>query len=89
MGIYMFHDNVHMRFIIYKFLGVDKPVFSCRFVLYVFIIAILIYVVCSVIELIRQQLFKFISNRKISKKIRDKFNDWLHSIKFKTVPETS
>ena len=68
---------------LYDFLGVKgKPIYSSRFILYILGVTILIFVVCALVEWLRQIIFKFIYNRKISKKIRDKYNNWIHTLKF-------
>ena len=81
-GIYLIHDNVYVRNLIYVQLGVDKgPIYSTRFVLYILLVTVVIYVVCAVIEFCRQLLFKFIKERKISIKLRNKFNEFVGNIK--------
>lgn len=83
LGIYLLHDNMYMSQNLYDFLGVKgKPIYSSRFILYILGVTILIFVVCALVEWLRQIIFKFIYNRKISKKIRDKYNNWIHTLKF-------
>ena len=72
-GIYLIHDNVLIRtgLLLYKVLGVDNgPFSSYSFVIYIFVIAVLIFVVCAIIELARQKLFILV--RDIFNKIKIK-----------------
>ena len=83
LGIYLVHDNNYMAWNIYDWIGINRsPIYSSRFIFYIFAVAIMIFVVSALIEFIRQCIFKFVYNRKISKKIRDKYNNWIHSLKF-------
>ena len=81
IGIYLIHDNHFIRDYLYYWTKINREnIGSYQFILYVIGIAILIYIVSSIIEWIRQLIFHFIGNRKISKKIRNKYYDWIHSI---------
>lgn len=81
LGIYLIHDNSLVRGVLYQWLKIDDgPVSNYSFILYIFIIAIAIYIVCSLIEWIRQKIFLLIYNRKISKKIRDKYYNWFSNL---------
>ncbi len=83
LGIYLIHDNNFMGGNLFRWIGVNRfPIYSCRFLFYIFVVAVTIFIVGSIVEFIRQCLFKFIYNRKISKKIRDKYNNWIHNLKF-------
>ena len=74
LGVYMIHCNDYVTAYIYKWLGiVDGNYNSIRFIINIFGAAILIFVVCSIIEYIRQILFRFIYKRKLSCKIREKY----------------
>lgn len=84
MGVYLIHDNNFVREVIYKFTKIDNgPIDSYLFILYAILIAILIFVCCAIIEWIRQLIFKFIYNRKISEKIRTKYYNFLNSMYIK------
>ena len=81
LGIYLIHDNTFLRHLIYVWLRIDNgPVSNYSFILYIFVIAFMIYVVCSIIEWSRQKIFKFIYNRKISVKIRKKYYNWFNNL---------
>lgn len=82
LGIYLIHDNNYTRTRMYKWLKIDNGyIYSYRFLIYMFVIAVLIFVVCLIIEQLRQLLFKFIYNRKISNRIRIKYKNWINNIK--------
>ena len=82
-GIYLIHDNNFSRGLIYAYLKINNgPIYSYKFIFYVFFIAVLIYAICAVIEYIRQKLFKKIYNFKLSKMIREKYYEFIKNIKF-------
>jgi hypothetical protein len=82
LGVYLIHDNDFVRVRIYRILKINNgPITSYSFILYILIISIFIFTVCSIIEMIRQLIFKFIYNRKISTKIRNNYYKWLDSLK--------
>ena len=53
---------------------------SISFMPYVFLMVILVFTSCTIIEYFRQLLFKFISTRKVSIKIREKYYNSLSKI---------
>lgn len=74
LGVYFIHENNYIRSNLYNWLGiVTGPTNSVSFIPYVFLMAIVIFVSCAVIEFLRQLLFKFIATRKIAVKIRKKY----------------
>ncbi len=82
LGIYMIHDNSYLRKVLFEVTGISSSIIdSYMFVFYVILVAVLIFVVCAIIEFIRQKIFLFIYKRKISVRIRDKYYNWLHSLK--------
>ena len=83
-GVYLIHENMYLRWHEYKWLGIDNgPIYSCSFLIKALFISILLYIICLIIEFIRQKIFKFIYDRKISKRIRDGYYNWLHSFYIK------
>lgn len=81
LGIYLVHDNPLMRGVLYQWLKIDNgPVSSYSFILYIFIVSFAIYFTASLIEWIRQLIFHWIYNRKISTKIRQKYYSWLNKL---------
>lgn len=83
LGIYAIHDNYFVRQHLYRVLKIDylSHIWHYKFIIYVFLCVILIFIVGAIIEYIRQKVFKFIYNRKISGKIRNKFYNFIGSIK--------
>lgn len=70
----MIHCNDYVTAHIYKWFGiVDGNHNRMRFIINVFGTAIIIFIVCSIIEYIRQIIFRFIYKRKLSCKIREKY----------------
>ncbi len=81
IGIYLIHDNQYIRMYIYKWLKIDNGyIYSYKFIIYTIIIAILIFIASALIELIRQFIFKLLSQLKISKKISQKYYEWFNKI---------
>jgi surface polysaccharide O-acyltransferase-like enzyme len=73
LGVYLIHDNPYVHSILYsKILKLIYINFVNKLlIIKIFIYAITIFVVCIIIEILRQLLFKFIYNRKWAKKFRD------------------
>ena len=83
IGVYLIHDNNFLRGFIYNALKINNgPIYSYKFIIYVIIITIVIYICCLIIEWLRQLLFKFVYNLKISYKIREKHYNFINSIHF-------
>lgn len=81
-GVYLIHNHPYMRLHLYKWLRVDNGVVtSYKFILYCFFITFVIFIGCSIIEFIRYKIFKFVYDRKISRKLSKKFYDYVYSIK--------
>lgn len=84
IGIYLIHDNNLIREHLYKITNIDGgDVNSYRFFFYAILVAAAIFIVCAIIEKIRQCIFRFIYNRKLSSKVREKYYNWLKSISLK------
>lgn len=82
LGIYLIHNNKFLSEHLYVWLKIDGyKVYSYKFLLYIILVAILIFVASACIELTRQLIVKLIMKLKISKKIRKKLSDYYHSIK--------
>lgn len=81
-GVYLIHDNDFMRNSLYKWLSINNGVkyYSYKFILYLIVVAVLIYIVCSIIELIRKAIFSFIYKRKISQKIIKGYYNYINKI---------
>lgn len=85
MGIYLIHENLFLRHNMYKILKFNEPILEYTWAIFIriFIYGLIIFVVCSIIEKIRQIVFLFISNRKISIKFSNKCNNFFENIKIK------
>ena len=84
LGVYLIHDNDFVRRYLYRILKISGvTIKSYKFVFYMVIVAIVIYITCSVIEYIRQILFKFIYDLSISKKIRDRYYKFINGLYLK------
>lgn len=83
-AVYIIHWNEPLREFIYKLLGSKNPktIVTIMLLLKTVVITFGIFVCCIFIELIRQYIFKFIYKRKTSKKIRDKFHNYIESLGF-------
>lgn len=80
-GIYLIHDHRQIRPLLYSVLKINNgPISSYNFIWYIFAMSLLIFVVCCIIEWIRQVIFKFIYNRKISEEFRKKCRGWIDSM---------
>lgn len=80
-GIYLIHDNIFLTKYIYKWLKIDNgPIKTYFFILNILAAAVIIFVISGVIETIRQKIFKFIYNRKISKKLREKYKSYTNRL---------
>lgn len=81
LGVYMIHDNGFISTNVYKWLKIDNgPIYSYKFIIYILIVAIVIYIACSIIEYLRKVLFSLIYKLRISEKVRKKYYQIIHEI---------
>lgn len=81
LGIYFIHENNYVRENLYQAIGLaSKNRNNLSFIFYALLVAISIFIICGIIEFIRQKIFLFIYNRKFAKKIRDKYYSIVHRI---------
>ena len=81
IGVYLIHDNKYVRYKLYDWFKIGSTFSnSYKILIYILFVSIIIFVSCSIIEYIRQMLFKFIYNRKFSYKIRQKYKNWIVSL---------
>ena len=80
LGVYLIHDNMYLRTILFNWLGFNKDSYSVSILIKIFICTFLIFIVCSFVEYIRQKIFKFIYDRKISKKFRNFYRNFIDSL---------
>ena len=68
---------------IYIWLKIDNgPIYSYNFIIYMLIIAIVIFVACMLIEFIRQTCCRKIQNLKFIQIIKDKYYNYIRNISF-------
>ena len=81
LGVYLAHDHHYTHLYIYKWLKIEttKPL-HYSFLFYIFFVAIMIFIICIIIEFLRQCLFRFIYNRKIVQKIRNRYYRFIHNL---------
>ncbi len=80
-GIYLIHENIHVRDNLYGLIPTFNVThFGFHQIIMVFIIAFIIFFICSMMEVLRQSIYKFIYKRKISSIIRNKIKDYFKSI---------
>lgn len=81
-GVYLIHESYYMRMNLYKWIRIDngKMIYGKSILLKVFVCAIIIFILCAIIEWIRQLLFKLISKLRFVEKIDSKFMTWLTNI---------
>lgn len=86
LGVYLIHDNNYIRKILYDCINIhNSTIDSYWFILYLLLMSIIVFVCCSIIEWLRQLVFKFIYTRKVSKNIRDNYYNWIHSIRIEKI----
>lgn len=84
LEVYLIHDSGFIRPYLYKWLRIQREnITSYRFILYVFIVVLGVYIACSFMGMIRQALFRFIYNRKVAMSIRKKYYDKVEKVKIK------
>lgn len=85
LGIYLIHDNEYLITFIFKIFNMyyEGP-YKITLFSKIFIISIITFLGCMLIELVRQFIFKLIKNLKISKRINknisNQFNNLLINI---------
>lgn len=79
LGVYLIHENLLVREQLYKFLNldVDYVITSTSVVGRIFIYAILIFIICLLIEKIRVIIFKTVNKCKFIIKIKHKFHKFV------------
>ena len=89
-GIYLIHENNQISSVLYDKIGLlSKHTYHYNLIPKILIIAICIFLVCWVIDYVRQTIFKLIYKTKIIKKIRKKIKKDFNSLKFNAVENIS
>lgn len=73
-GIYLIHDNRFLRSILWKFLNPSAYVGQPFLFVYMISCVFCIFIICSVIEMLRQLLFSLLYKRKTYKKLIGQLN---------------
>ncbi len=82
-GTYLIHENNYIKIEIFKLFRLVQESYSYKVIIKIFIASITIFIACTIIEFIRQLIFKFIYKLKISKKIRFKCVNFIDSLGIK------
>lgn len=81
IGVYLIHDNNFIRSKLYTLTKINNgPITSYSFIIYAIIITIGTFIICAIIEELRQLIFKFIYKRKFPTIIRNNYYKFLNSI---------
>ena len=72
-GIYLIHENLFMRNNMYDVFKFPTVITGRIVFVQIFSVGIIIFSVGFLIEFLRQRIFKFIYNRKINQRFRDKY----------------
>jgi surface polysaccharide O-acyltransferase-like enzyme len=79
-GVYLLSDNFYVRGWLYKFLGFTKDHYNIKILFYLAICCLVVFIVCILIEMLRQFIFKIIYNLKISAKNRVWYRNYIKSL---------
>lgn len=83
LGVYLVHENIYLRENIYNWVHFSKYVsLGSKLILLIIVVAIAIYIISLILEIIRCCIFKLIYNLKISKKWRKFYRNYIKSLGF-------
>ena len=83
IGIYLVHENLFVRNNLYSYLGIPELQITTLIpLLKILALAVGLFIIGLIVESIRLIIFKFIYNRKISKKFRVKYRDYFEKLGF-------
>lgn len=81
LGVYLIHTNHLILSYVYKYFGFTSYMKSSTKILILFIVhSVVLFILCSIIELIRIYLSRLLSKRKIVKKIGNKSKIFIDSL---------
>jgi hypothetical protein len=82
-GVYLIHDNPYIRSVMYQWFHFNPNVMVESYKVFpkILIVGCAIFVICLIIEGIRQIIFYLISKLRISKFIRDKWYNYIEELK--------
>lgn len=79
LGVYLIHENIFIRENLYEKIGLTNLECTTKLILYILMLSIAIYIICTIIELFRQAISSLAAKTKTIKKIKDRikayFND--------------
>ncbi|MBS7020727.1 MAG: acyltransferase [Firmicutes bacterium] len=89
LGVYLIHDNPYIRQKLYPLLGFSEgnTYSGLKIFVKIFACALIIFIVCAIIEWIRQLLFKGIKHLKITKWIQNKWYHYIASLNSSKIEE--
>ena len=83
-GVYLVHENVFIKENLYNLiLFSNYSVLGSKLIIIILICSIIIYIISIFLEMIRQSIFNFIYNFKISKIFRKKYRAFIDSLGIK------
>ncbi len=82
-GIYLIHENIFLRYNMYRIFKFPAVAVSKMVFVRVFLVTIIIFTICFIIDFIRQKLFKKIYDLKLSKRFRNRFCLYVDSLGIK------
>lgn len=81
LGVYIIHENMYLRFKIPVWLKIDNgPIYSLKFIFYMLFMTMIIFILATIIDCIRQAIFDFIYNRKVSLNLRNKIKNYFKDL---------
>lgn len=81
IGVYLIHENKYIRENFYDFIGITNITnIDLKAIAILFAIVIGMFVVCTIIEFIRKNIFKFVYNSKLAIKNREKYQAYFEKL---------
>lgn len=81
LGVYLIHENSLVINFLHSNIKISNDFINSHLMIgYLLLLSLVVLIFCSIIEFVRQLLFKYIYNLSISKKIRDNYYKWLDSL---------
>lgn len=79
-GVYLVHENIYVRDNIYRWLGLADVNVTIKTMFLMFGLGMALFIISMLIEIVRQAIFKFIYNRKISCKFRKLYQGYFQKL---------
>lgn len=84
-GVYLIHDEPHLRKLLWGYLDLPSHIHNPYFPLYCLFIVAAIYVICSLVDWCRAALFRYAGNISSVKTTGDQVERLLHSLSQRTM----